>query len=140
MRNLSGLACTAAMTVALAVSAGLPGVGWAQGETQVSAPPPSPSLNSMPRWSEFPVAPTDVPKAADIKQRVDTQLALREQLRAQFYALPWDTFQPDAMAAAVHAQIDQAMLMPVDTPLTPDQLESLGAALRAKAAPPPVAN
>jgi hypothetical protein len=116
------------------------GAAWAQGEMQVPAAPPSPSLSTMPHWSEFPVPPTDVPTAADIKERVDAQIVARDLLRAQFRALPWDAFEPEALAAAIHAQINPAMLTPVDAPMTAEQLESMGAALRAKAAPPPIAN
>ncbi|HVZ29941.1 MAG TPA: hypothetical protein VG839_06075, partial [Asticcacaulis sp.] len=98
MRCPSGLIVTALLMTAFSA-----GAAWAQGETQttVAPPAPSPSLESMPHWSEFPVVPTDVPTAADIKQRVDMQTAARDQLRTEFSALQWDKFEPDALVAAM---------------------------------------
>lgn len=132
---------TGLIRVTLAMTLFVAGGACAQGEVAAPVPPqPSPSLNTMPHWSEFPVVPTDVPSALDIKARVEGQVAFRDQLRTQYSALKWDAFQPDVMAAAIQANIDPTKLVPVDPALNSQQLDSLGAALRAKAAPPPLAD
>jgi hypothetical protein len=136
MRCPSGPALSLAGAVLLICANG----AWAQGETQAVSPPPTRPLNTLPHWSEFPVAPTDVPKAAEIKQRVENQMALKQALNAQFNSLTWDVYAPDALATAARSQVDPAKMGPVEVPLTTSQMESLWTALRAKAAPPPVAD
>lgn len=100
---------------------------------------PSAPLNTMPRWSEFPGAPEGVPTPAEIKLRVNAQLAKRQQLNTEVAALVWDKQQPDVIAAQARALIDPAYLTPVDPIMTREQAEAYAAGLRAKAAPPPIA-
>ena len=123
-------------------------VAYAQSQAQgapaasldVDAPyQPSAPLNTMPRWSEFPGAPEGVPTPAEIKLRVNAQLAKRQQLNAEVAALVWDKQEPDAIAARAKSEIDPAYLQPVDPIMTRDQAEAYAASLRAKAAPPPIA-
>ncbi len=137
MRRPTGLACAGFVCVSLLIASG----AWAQGEAQQAATPaPSRPLNTLPHWSEFPVAPTDVPTASEIKQRVAGQLVLKQALNMQFNSLSWDAYTPDALATEARNQIDPVKMNPVETPLTASQMESLGAQLRAKAAPPPLAD
>ena len=117
----------------------------AQTETQpatvaVDAPyQPSAPLNTMPRWAEFPGAPEGVPTPAEIRLRVNAQLARRQQLNDAVSNLVWDRQEPDAIAAEAKGHIDPAYLNPVDGVLTPQQVDAFAASLRAKASPPPVA-
>lgn len=101
---------------------------------QLSAP-----LNTKPRWAEFPAPPEGVPTPAEIKLRVNAQLAKRRQLNAETAALVWDKQEPDAIAAEAKGHLDPAYLQPVDPIMTPQQIDAFAAALRAKAAPPPIA-
>ena len=39
----------------------------------VTPPPPRPAVDTLPKWSEFPTPPTDVPTVAEIAQRVRSQ-------------------------------------------------------------------
>ncbi len=100
---------------------------------------PSAPLNTMPRWSEFPGAPEGVPTTAEIRLRVNAQLAKRQQLNAETAALVWDKQEPDAIAAEAKGLIDPAYLQPVEPIMTAQQAEAFAASLRAKAAPPPIA-
>jgi len=106
----------------------------------VSAQTTPPPLDTMPRWAEFPVLPTDVPTAADIKARVNVELARQKQLDAEVAALVWDRQEPDQIRDSLLSRIDEKRASPVDQALTSEQLEALAAALRARAAPPPIAN
>jgi hypothetical protein len=100
---------------------------------------PSAPLNTMPRWSEFPAPPEGVPTPQEIKLRVNAQLARRQQLDSEVAALVWDKQEPDVIAAQAKALIDPAYLTPVDPIMTREQAEAYAASLRAKAAPPPIA-
>jgi hypothetical protein len=100
---------------------------------------PSAPLNTMPRWAEFPAPPEGVPTPQEIKLRVNAQLARRQQLDSEVAALVWDKQEPDAIAAQAKAQIDPAYLTPVEPIMTREQAEAYAASLRAKAAPPPIA-
>ncbi len=135
--------CIAAALVFAASSAGT--AAHAQTETQpvaavVDAPyQPSAPLNTMPHWAEFPGAPEGVPTPAEIRLRVNAQLARRQQLNDAVANLVWDPQEPDAIAAEAKGHLDPAYLAPVDPVLTPQQVDAFAASLRAKAAPPPVA-
>lgn len=100
---------------------------------------PSAPLNTMPRWSEFPGAPEAVPTPAEIRLRVNAQLAKRQELDTAVSALVWDRQEPDAIAAEAKGHLDPAYLQPIDPVMTPQQIDAFAASLRAKAAPPPVA-
>jgi len=100
---------------------------------------PSAPLNTMPRWAEFPAPPEGVPTPQEIKLRVNAQLARRQQLDSEVAALVWDKQEPDVIAAQAKALIDPAYLKPVEPIMTSQEAEAFAAALRAKAAPPPIA-
>ena len=106
-----------------------------------SAAPSQPSapLDTMPRWSEFPGVPDAVPTPAEIRLRVNAQLAKRQELDKSVAALVWDKQEPEAIAAEAKGHIDPAYLQPIDPVMTPQQIDAFAASLRAKAAPPPVA-
>jgi len=101
---------------------------------------PSRGLDTMPRWSEFPAPPTDVPTAAEIKRRVDAEKAKQRQLNAEVAALVWDKQEPEAIASAARQEIASTLPPPVDEILTPEQLQAFVTKLRAQAVPPPVAD
>ncbi|MGZ3297814.1 MAG: hypothetical protein ACXU8O_02265 [Asticcacaulis sp.] len=104
-----------------------------------AAPGTAPANPNMPHWSEFPVAPTNVPKAPEFAQRVQAQEQNRAELRAGLAAIQWEAFQPEAIKADAQAQIDPSKLAPVDAEMSPEQTEALAQSLRAEATPPPVA-
>jgi hypothetical protein len=127
-----------ALTVVIAVVCAAPGLAQAQ-ET---APPAAEArgLDTMPRWSEFPAPPQDVPTAADIKRRVEAEKAKQRQLESEVAALVWDKQEPERIAGEARQAIASEMPAPVDDILSPQQLEAFVAKLRAEAAPPPVAD
>jgi len=116
-------------------------VAQAQSQDGDAAAPvrPSAPLNTMPRWSEFPGAPEAVPTPAEIRLRVNAQLAKRQELDTAVAGLVWDKQEPEAIAAEAKGHIDPAYLQPIDPVMTPQQIDAFAAALRARAAPPPVA-
>lgn len=95
-------------------------------------------LNTMPKWSEFPVIPDDVPTAADIKKRVESLKTVQRSLNAEVDAMVWDPQEPEKIAAEGRQEIASTLPPPVDEVMTPEQLEAFAAGLRAKAAPPPL--
>ena len=107
---------------------------------QETTPAPSRGLDTMPRWSEFPAPPTDVPTAADIKRRVEAEKAKQRQLNAEVSALVWDKHEPEAIAGRARQDIASSLPAPVDEILTPEQLQAFVTKLRAQAVPPPVAD
>ena len=110
----------------------------------VTAPPIPPATPkndlTMPKWSEFPVPPKDVPTVTDIAARVKTQDELRKQLTAEVAALQWDGDDPQKFQTASVARIDPAMLQPVDTPMSAAAIEAFGNEMRQRAVPPPIVN
>ncbi len=104
---------------------------------QTAAPAPQANIDSMPKWSEFPLPPTDVPTAAEFKADVAMALDKRRQLRTEVRALVWDNTVPENFAAA-RDRIDPAHTAPIDAQTTPAQMEALAAELRKRATPPPV--
>jgi hypothetical protein len=94
----------------------------------------------MPRWSEFPAPPQDVPTAADIKRRVEAEKAKQRQLSTEVAALVWDKQEPDLIAGQAREAIASTLPAPVDDILSPEQLQAFVAKLRAEAVPPPVAD
>lgn len=131
MRSISGLVRLAVFSAVACASFSASPIAWAQSAT---------SLDTMPKWAEFPVLPTDVPTAADIKKRVDAERAKQQQLNAEVSALVWDLQEPDQIRDTLLSRVDLTRAGPVDQPLTPVQLETLAAALRTRATPPPIAN
>ena len=105
----------------------------------IPAPPSSDNL-TMPRWSEFPVPPTDVPTVKDIAARVKTQTDSRTSLSTEVAALRWDSDVAQSFHDATLSRLDPDMLKPIDSPMSSAAIEAFGAALRKQATPPPVAN
>ncbi|WP_155847330.1 hypothetical protein [Asticcacaulis sp. AC402] len=107
-------------------------------------PAVAPSLTSvaagLPKWSEFPVPPSDVPTVADIAARVKTQAIASTQLAAEVRALVWDNDEPESFAAAAIARINPIYLKPVDAVLSVEQIERLADDLRRRAVAPPMAD
>jgi len=101
--------------------------------------PPAPPAMTMPRWSEFPQAPSDVPTVAEFARRVHAEEAARATLDSLGRAIVWETFEPAAIAAAASAQIDPSKLGPIDAEMTAQQSDALAQSLRDKATAPPVA-
>jgi hypothetical protein len=101
--------------------------------------PPKPTAAGMPRWSEFPHAPKNVPSVADFAARVHKEEADKGVVAAIGRAIVWEPFHPDAIVAAANAQIDPSKLAPIDPELTPAQTEALAQSLRAQVTPPPLA-
>ncbi|MDV6329401.1 hypothetical protein [Asticcacaulis sp. 201] len=118
--------------------------GAAQAQTQPSTPAtvPSPSVNigDMPKWSEFPVPPAHVPTPAEIRRNVGETDAKGRQLGMEIRALVWDNNNPEAFAANALNRLDQNFSKPIEGALSPAEINALGADLRRRAAPPPIAN
>ena len=104
-----------------------------------SAPTPASQadMNSMPKWSDFPVPPTNVPTAAEFKADVSESLSKRKQLRTEVRALVWDNTVPENFDAA-RDRIDPAHSAPIDSQATPAEIDARAAELRKRATPPPV--
>ncbi|MFT4075676.1 MAG: hypothetical protein QM647_09100 [Asticcacaulis sp.] len=97
------------------------------------------NLDTMPKWSEFPVPPTDVPTAREIKAQVHATKTKGKQLKAEVAALVWDDTVAETFAADAKSRIDPAQAGPIDTDLTPAQIDAMAADLRKRgAAPPPI--
>ncbi len=110
-----------------------------QASAQTAAPETPPVPSTAPHWSEFPAAPENVPTVADIRMKVDAQLQKQRQLQSELAALNWDPQEPDKIYAEATSHIVPAMLTSVDPAMTPAQVDAYAANLRAKAAPPPIA-
>jgi hypothetical protein len=106
--------------------------------TADAPPPPQADINSMPKWSEFPVPPTNITTAAEFKADVTETQARRQQLRTETRALVWDDTVPETFAADARGRIDPVLSGPVDAQVTPAQIDAMAAELRKRAAPPPV--
>jgi len=104
-----------------------------------SATPPA-NISSMPKWSEFPVPPTNITTADQFRAEVTETLEKRKQLRTEVRALVWDDTVPETFAQAARGRIDPAFSGPLDAQVTPAQIDALAAELRKRAAPPPVVN
>lgn len=100
---------------------------------------PASSL-TMPKWSEFPLPPKNVPTKADIAADVKEQNAKATRLSAQVAGLKWDPEVAEPFRKQLLSRIDPAYLKPIDAPMSLDAIEALGADLRRRAVPPPVAN
>lgn len=106
-----------------------------------AVPPAAPKDDlTMPKWSEFPVPPKDVPTQATIKTRVDSEETLRDKLTAEVNALHWDGDVAETYQAATKARIDPEMLKPIDAPMSSDAIEAFAAQARKRAVPPPIVN
>ncbi|MGA9658407.1 MAG: hypothetical protein WBQ60_04820 [Asticcacaulis sp.] len=118
------------------------GAAFAQSPADPAQPvaaPPAANLNSMPKWSEFPVPPKDVPTAADIRQKVLVAENKRRQLNTEVDAIVWDEGDPDAYAKAAFAKIDPEKSEALSLYTTPEAMDARAAELRRRAAPPPIA-
>jgi hypothetical protein len=127
-------------SLALLVLALLPTQLLAQAtpDSAASAPQPRSDLNTMPKWSDFPVPPTNVTTNAEYQADVNETLAKRRQLRTEVRALVWDGTVPESYAKAARDRLDPAQMTPIDPQTTPAQIDALAAELRKRAAPPPV--
>jgi hypothetical protein len=106
-------------------------------QTTADAPPPQADINSMPKWSEFPVPPTNVTTAAEFQADVSEALEKRQQLRTEVRALVWDNTVPENFAEA-RDRIDPAFTAPIEAQTTPAEINALADELRKRATPPPV--
>lgn len=106
-------------------------------QTTADAPPPQADINSMPKWSEFPVPPTNVTTAAEFQADVSKALEKRQQLRTEVRALVWDNTVPENFAEA-RDRIDPAFTAPIEAQTTPAEINALADELRKRATPPPV--
>lgn len=100
----------------------------------------APVVGGMPHWSEFPVAPKDVPTLAEFARRVHAEEANAAAQDAEGKTIAWEAYHPDSIAAAANALIDPAKMAPVDSEMTPAESEAFAKAARDKATAPPVAN
>ncbi|MGN6365301.1 hypothetical protein [Asticcacaulis taihuensis] len=100
---------------------------------------PQADINSMPKWSEFPVPPTNITTPAEFQAAVTDTLAKRQQLKTETDALVWDDIVPETFAADARGRIDPAHTAPIEAQTTtPAQINALAEDLRKRAAPPPV--
>lgn len=106
-------------------------------QTAADTVPPQADINIMPKWSEFPVPPTDITTDAEYKTDVSEALGKRKQLRTEVRALVWDNTVPENFTEA-RDRIDPALKAPIETQTTPAQINALADELRKRAAPPPV--
>jgi hypothetical protein len=106
-------------------------------QTTADAPPPQADINSMPKWSEFPVPPTNVTTAAEFQADVSEAQEKRQQLRTEVRALVWDNTVPENFAEA-RDRIDPAFTAPIEAQTTPAEINALADELRKRATPPPV--
>ncbi|WP_155914645.1 hypothetical protein [Asticcacaulis sp. AC460] len=102
--------------------------------------PATTATPGIPKWSDFPAPPGDVPTVAEFAQRVKTQTAASDKLAAEVRVLVWDKEQPEPYAAASIARINPVYLKPVDAIMTVEQIERLAEDLRRRAVPPPMAD
>jgi len=112
----------------------------AQTTADPAAPPPTPQadINTMPKWSEFPVPPTNITTPAEFQADVTETQAKRQQLQTETSALVWDDTVPEPFAADARGRIDPAHTAPIEAETTPAQIDAMAAELRKRAAPPPV--
>ncbi len=134
MFHFSRLMRAAVLAGAMSGMMGTAGLAMAQ-----TASPGPANLETLPRWSEFPAPPENVPSAADIRLKVNTMAGKGRQLRANASTIVWDNYAPDQLAAQFNKLVESRYLVTVDPELTPAQLDAFAASLRAKAVPPPVA-
>lgn len=107
-------------------------------QTASDVAPAAANINTMPKWSEFPVPPVNVTTSAEFQAEVTETLQKRQQLRTEARALVWDDTVPETFATDARARIDSAHSGPIDAQTTPAQIDALAAELRKRAAPPPV--
>ena len=125
------------MSVSLAALALLAAPTHLLAQTTTEATPQA-DINSMPKWSEFPVPPTDITTPAEFQAAVTDTLAKRQQLKTETDALVWDDTVPETFAADARGRIDPAHTAPIEAQTTPAQIDALAEELRKRAAPPPV--
>ena len=110
------------------------------GHAQTTPEAPAANINSMPKWSEFPLPPENVPTPAELLAKVTETKDQRKQLRTEVRALVWDESNPNVFAETVRDQINPSLAGPVDGTSSVAEIEALAAELRRRAAPPPVVN
>lgn len=101
---------------------------------------PAANINSMPKWSEFPLPPENVPTPAELLAKVTETKNQRQQLRTEVRALVWDESDPNVFAETARDKINPSLAGPVDGTSSVAEIEALAAELRRRAAPPPVIN
>jgi hypothetical protein len=101
---------------------------------------PAPNINSMPKWSEFPLPPEKVPTPAELLAKVTETQNQRRLLRTEVRALVWDESDPTVFAETARDKINPSLAGPVEATYSVAEIEALAAELRRKAAPPPVVN
>ena len=106
----------------------------------VPAPPvnvPAPKADNLPfpKWSEFPVPPTDVPTVAEIAQRVKSQNDLNKAFNARLNALVWDNYVPEAFAETTREAMNPEYSKPVDMAETQKEMQDI---LSHQVVPPPI--
>ena len=98
----------------------------------------APSQSSFPKWSEFPVAPKNVPTPADFAQRVQMQSVQAQALKTEVAAIVWDTGTAEDLAAKSKGRLNPVFMKPVDQAMSQADIEALAASLRKRATPPPI--
>jgi len=106
----------------------------------VPAPPivaPAAKADNLPfpKWSEFPVPPTEVPTLPEIAQRVKVQNDNAKVFTAEVNALVWDKDVPEPFAEAVRGRMDPEFSKPVD--LVQEQ-KDIREVLSHQVVPPPI--
>ena len=110
------------------------------GHAQTTPEASAANIDSMPKWSEFPLPPENVPTPAELLAKVTETKDQRKQLRTEVRALVWDESDPNVFAETAHGQINPSLAGPVDGTSSVAEIEALAAELRRRAAPPPVVN
>ena len=95
---------------------------------------------TMPKWSEFPVPPKNVPTLGDIAAEVKAQTDRRQALDSEVAALTWDGDVAETFKAQTVARLDPEAYRPIDPALSTPEIEAFAAGLRRRAVPPPVAH
>ncbi len=128
------------VSVALLIMMSCPTHLLAQTAADQAAPTPQPQadINTMPKWSEFPVPPTNITTPAEFQADVTQTLQKRQQLQSETSALVWDDTVPETFAEDARGRLDPAHLAPIDAQVTPAQIDAQAAELRKRAAPPPI--
>ncbi|MFN4297855.1 MAG: hypothetical protein ACK4FB_13565 [Brevundimonas sp.] len=93
--------------------------------------------SEYPRWADFPAAPTDVPRSADIAVRVAGLNQTGVTLGSTVAAIDWTlTDDPEAYAVEVRRRVEGAR-MSVGAARTAAEVEAFARSLRERSEPPP---
>lgn len=144
MRTLAGLLAGAAVCLTAGAAVAQEDAVSAAQRPVVHAPtvvaPVRPTVDTLPKWSEFPVPPSDVPTVAEFAQRVNSQTKASAQLKTEVSALTWDKEKPEPYADATLSRLNPIYIKRLDATLSRQEIEALAAELRRRAAPPPPAD